>query len=88
MRSFLETHIRDAKKEIYIYNQTVTDPMIKKILEDREKHGIQVYVCVSKRTDDEESGESIFSGGLDFVVSRGPYLHAKVILIDGRDILL
>ena len=82
MRDWITSHLYSAKKTLYIYNQTVTDPGIIETLKDLYKSGIDVKLCT---TNTDQHGVT-----LPFPVSRlsSPYIHAKLILIDGTSLLL
>lgn len=45
MRSWIENSLENTKKSLFIYNQSVTDPEILKILEKKKQSGIDVKVC-------------------------------------------
>jgi phosphatidylserine/phosphatidylglycerophosphate/cardiolipin synthase-like enzyme len=83
LRDFLKNHIGSAQQEIIVYNQSVTDNEIMKNLSLQKARWIHVEVCQS------ESSKNPW-GHMDipFFFSSGPYLHAKIFLIDGRDIFL
>lgn len=84
MRSYIESAIEKSQKNLYIYNQTLSDDDLISLLEEKYKQGVDVRVCV---------GTDVASGTLDritFPLHRleKPYLHAKLMLIDGSELLV
>ena len=84
MRSYIESAIEKSQKSLYIYNQTLSDDDLISLLEEKYKQGVDVRVCV---------GTDVASGTLDritFPLHRleKPYLHAKLMLIDGSELLV
>lgn len=83
MRDFLEKNIKDAKNEIILYNQSVSDEKILKLLSSKKSQNVNVEVCQSSKSNTWSIPKS-----MHFFTSDSPYLHAKIYLIDGKNILL
>ncbi|GAB0174987.1 MAG: hypothetical protein HHAS10_08660 [Candidatus Altimarinota bacterium] len=83
LRSFLEENIKNAKNEIILYNQSISDERILQLLSIKDKEKVNVELCQSSKSN---TGSMIKS--LPYFTSNEPYLHAKVYLIDGKNILL
>lgn len=84
MRYWIEDRLKNAKKTIYIYNQSVTDPEVLDLLSKKKKQWLDVKVCHA----DNESDNTIKNIDFPYVSLRKPYLHAKIILLDDMDILI
>ncbi len=89
MRSWIWDTIEKTKKNIYIYNQTISDKEILSMLEKKSHAGIDVRICQAV-TQDSESAQQKFWGNYTFKMAwlKKPYLHAKLILRDDEEIFL
>lgn len=83
MRSWLLKKLSLAKNSLYIYNQTVTDDEITRLLSELYKEWVDVRVCTSSR-----SGSTDFIPDFPLSELKSPYLHAKLILLDEKDVIL
>lgn len=83
LRKFITENLETAKSEVLIYNQTVSDSDIIQRLSAIQKQGLRVEICQSRTSYSE--WEYL---GLPVYTSNSPYLHAKVFLIDGKDVIL
>lgn len=83
MRPWLLKKLSLAKHSLYIYNQTVTDDEMTTFLSERKKEWVDVRLCTSSRSGATDSV-------LDFPLRelRSPYLHAKLIILDEKDVIL
>ena len=83
LRDFLNKQIFSAKNEIIAYNQSISDPEILKILSEKQKNHVHVELCQSTKS---STGSDYFE--IPLFTSDKPYLHAKIFLLDGKDIIL
>ena len=89
MRSWILDNIWKAKKNLYIYNQTISDEGILNLLEKKSQDGLDVRICQAdqRESDDRWSGSSQrYSFKIAWL--KKPYLHAKLILRDDEEIIL
>lgn len=49
MRNWILSNIGKTKKTLYIYNQTVSDPEIIALLEEKARSGFDIRVCQAYR---------------------------------------
>lgn len=92
MRSWIENSLENTKKSLFIYNQSVTDPEILKILEKKKQSGIDVKVCSAAQEESWDSQKNI-SGSIEpispaFVYIKKPYPHLKVFLLDDDTLII
>ena len=57
--------------------QDVSDPAILQILDTKAKKWVEVKICTASRDDSTKSFDSV-----EWTVSKKPYLHAKVFIVD------
>lgn len=89
MRSLLISVIQDAKKEIILYNQSITDEKILSLLKEKADTWVIVRLCQAEHDDEGlQTGAVIFPKNIESQTSAKPYLHAKVFLIDNERVLL
>ncbi len=89
VRPWLTAHIQNAKKNIIVYNQSITDNIILKQLQEKADEWVTIELCQAYRDD---VYRDAFSGmllkNIDIKYSKKPYLHAKVFLLDGERVIL
>lgn len=83
LRAFLSKEIEDAETEILLYNQSISDNEILNHLSQKSKSWVQIELCQSVKSSTWSNYQDI-----PLLTSEKPYLHAKIFLIDGVDILL
>ncbi len=84
MRGYLEDALTQSEKSLYIYNQSLSDERIIALLEEKYKNGVDVRVCTSS---------VLWTWALEHVTFplrnlEKPYLHAKLLLIDDKTMIL
>ncbi len=84
MRTRLISFLQSAKQSLFVYVQSVSDPGILSILQKQYDVGIDVRLCVS----DADGIATITGYTFPIAYMRKPYLHAKAIMIDHKDILI
>lgn len=84
MRDFLKDYIMGAQSSLIIYVQSLSDTDILSLLEAKEKAGVHVEICVAQN----DNTQPLSLTGIMVHTVKKPYLHAKAIIRDGRDILL
>lgn len=84
-RKKIEDIISSAEHNVTIYTQTLQDISILNILKQKKEHGISIRICTANN-----EGNQLSSSGtvFDWVLMQKPYLHGKIILIDGEKIFL
>jgi cardiolipin synthase A/B len=87
IRTWLDAYIESAQKSIVIYNQSVTDRQIIEKISMRAQSWVSIEVCQAYRNENTFS-EAPFPWSIVSYMSKKPYLHAKIFLIDGKRILL
>lgn len=79
-RSITENLIRNAQKSIWIYNQYITDPVIMKLLD--QQVGLDLRMIVAKL---DTNTPLLQHFGKKYARELAkPYVHAKMLLIDDR----
>ena len=89
IRPWIYSRIESAKNTIILYNQTISDQGILDLLSKKIRDWVTVEICQAHRGD--ESSEASISVSYLWLIaytSKKPYLHAKVFLIDGEDVIL
>jgi phosphatidylserine/phosphatidylglycerophosphate/cardiolipin synthase-like enzyme len=83
LRDFLSMAIQNAKSEIILYNQSISDEALIAQLAEKSRSGTHIELCQSEKS-------STWSDywNLKMFTSEKPYLHAKIFLIDGVDVIL
>lgn len=83
-RSWIEQLLRFAKESIWIETQYITDTSIKNILWEQSNLDIKIVVS------DTDSNDNIKKYFWDYIVKliKKPYIHAKMILIDNKYLIL
>ncbi len=84
-RDKIENFIKETKKEIFVYVQSVTDEKILQELEKLHKNGVKVSVCTAKN---EWNQENFQKYSFQWKMVEKPYLHAKIMLRDDNWIFL
>ncbi len=85
MRAFVTDFIRSSQDSLVLYVQTLSDPELLGLLEDRARDGVSITICVADRSED---NESFTLSGITYRTVQKPYLHAKLLIRDRRDILI
>jgi cardiolipin synthase A/B len=84
-RARIEGMIGSAQTRIILYVQTLSDPHIMSLLEEKLRQNVQLSICTA------ENDESIYlTGSLAPVWTRikKPYIHSKVMIIDGKTVFI
>lgn len=89
MRSWILDNLWKAKKNLYIYNQTISDESVLNLLEKKSQDGLDVRICQADHGDSADQW-GISSKDYSFKMAwlKKPYLHAKLILRDDEEIIL
>jgi cardiolipin synthase A/B len=90
-RTRLTTLLSSATAEIDIYAEELVDQQIIALLTSEAQQGIRVELIMTDtgRDDDSRPGRAaIAAGGADVRLLRRPYIHAKVIIVDGSEAFL
>ena len=85
MRAFVTDFIRSSQDSLVLYVQTLSDPELLGLLEDRARDGVSITICVADRSED---NEPFTLSGITYRTVQKPYLHAKLLIRDRRDILI
>lgn len=80
-REQIEGMIQSAKKSVFVYVQTLQDPRILEILGEKHAQWLDIRICTA---DNESSKNKENPKSLPWAIVKKPYLHAKILLIDGR----
>ncbi len=81
-RGKLESLVRGSEARLDVYGEEMRDPRLERVLANAACRGVAVRVIVPTAP---ETGSPIYRGGCVRVrVLTRPYVHAKVILVDGR----
>ena len=78
-RVALTRFIRSAEKQILIYDQKLSDPMMLRLLQSKVKDGVEVRVIG-------KAGKG--SQGIDSVKLADRRLHVRAIIVDGREVFI
>ena len=78
-RVLLTAFIKSAEKQILIYDQKLSDPMILRLLQSKVKDGVEVRVIG-------KTGKG--AQGIDSVKLADRRLHVRAIVIDGREVFI
>lgn len=83
-RKQLENSIQNAKKEVIIYTQSLSDIKILNLLKEVSKNGVKVSICIANNEDINTDILSLPEKYKNITLSRPkkPYIHTKTILID------
>jgi phosphatidylserine/phosphatidylglycerophosphate/cardiolipin synthase-like enzyme len=81
LRPWLQERILSAKKEILVYNQSITDAKFLELLRARAESGIKISLCQNFQEDTSRDLTASFSG-LTLLFASKPYLHGKIFLFD------
>ena len=84
-RERIESMIRTATGSIVIYNQTLTDLSILSLLHEKISEWADIRVCTA---DNESNRQSLSGGHLNWKTIKKPYLHAKIMILDGKTLFL
>lgn len=89
MRSWILENINTTKKNLYIYNQTISDSEVLSALDKKSHAGVEIRICQADTWDNKEKQKE-FQKSHSFYVAwlKKPYLHAKLILRDDDTIIL
>ena len=85
MRDFVTDFIRNSQHSLVLYVQTLSDPTLLHLLEDRAKSGVDITICVADRSEDDEPSSL---SGMTYRTVQKPYLHAKLLIRDRQDMLI
>lgn len=89
MRSWISDELEKSKKNLYIYNQTISDTEILAILEKKSHSGVDVRICQADQWESrEQQWKSLVKYSFKSAWLKKPYLHAKLILRDDEEIIL
>jgi len=80
--------IQSATSSIEIYNEEMADPAVTTALEAAAQRGVDVEVCMTYSSDWKNAFSDLKSSGVHirtFAASASLYIHAKMILVDGRE---
>jgi CO dehydrogenase/acetyl-CoA synthase epsilon subunit len=80
-REKIESLIQEAKKDIVIYTQTLSDENVIKLIKKAQSEGITLEICTAKN---ESNLEQENKSGLNWKTITKPYVHTKLILIDSE----
>lgn len=85
-RTELQTLIASATTSLDIYAEVVADRQIVSLLEQAEQRGVAVRLLVPAEEDEDARAVlfSLMDQGVDVRTVPGLYIHAKVIIVDGR----
>lgn len=79
-RSGYMNKMRDARKSLWIYAQSVDDKNIVSALVDAAERGVEVRVITSKMP----RASSLQAAGMEIRISKKLYIHAKAMLVDDK----
>jgi cardiolipin synthase len=88
IRPWLKHILWNAKKEIIVYNQSISDPEMIHFFEKKSWEWVKISLCQADHDDDFLSSSWKTSWDITFLTSKKPYLHAKAFLIDGKESIL
>ncbi|MBP9779687.1 hypothetical protein KBD33_03650 [Candidatus Gracilibacteria bacterium] len=80
-RDKIESLIKEAKKDIIIYTQTLSDENILTLVKKAQSEGITLEICTAKN---ESNLEQENKSGLNWKTITKPYVHTKLILVDSE----
>lgn len=82
--------INGAKVSIWLYAEVLRDEQLTKALDDAADRGVDVRVIVNPTTDSEDLPYFLeaFAHGVEVRVQEKPYVHAKLIIVDGAKALI
>ena len=85
-RSTIEAVLTQAKKNIVVYAQSLSDEHMIQILSEQARAGVDVKVCLSKASKKDtvriKIKKTLEDAKIAFTETTGPYLHAKTIVAD------
>lgn len=78
--------INGATVGIDFYAEVIRDPQIIAALSSAEARGVDVRLIVNEGLDEEQQAAAVemYAGGVEIRLASGLYIHAKLMLIDGR----
>lgn len=82
-REKLLSLLRSAENQIDVFVQTVSDKEILALLQKKQGAGVRVRICTALN---ESNTDAASWAQLDWKQVKKPYLHAKMLLIDGHKI--
>lgn len=89
LRPWITSRIMNANTEIIVYNQTITDSEILSRLKEKADKWIKIHLCQSYHEDEDSQTWIVLPiKNIEMLVSKKPYLHAKVFLIDGERVII
>jgi cardiolipin synthase len=83
-RAELLALIAGANQSLDVYAEVLRDPEMLTALADAESRGVAVRVIVSPSADFREARATLVAAGVDLRLLSRLYVHAKVIVADGR----
>ena len=76
----LERLIRQSKKNVYVYVQTLTDQKILKLLQEKRIQWLYVSICTAENEENRKASRIYKDIKWTFV--KKPYLHGKILIFD------
>ena len=84
-RAVLVGLIEEARRSIDVYAEVVRDDEVIAALAEAERRGVVVRLLTSDDSpDNADELADLTAGGVEARIARGLYIHAKMLLIDGR----
>ncbi|MCA9832843.1 MAG: hypothetical protein KC435_02780 [Thermomicrobiales bacterium] len=82
--------INGAEESVWLYAEVLRDEQFTQALDDAADRGVDVRVIVNPSTDDEDVPYFLdaFDHGVQIRVQEKPYVHAKLIIVDGTKALV
>jgi phosphatidylserine/phosphatidylglycerophosphate/cardiolipin synthase-like enzyme len=85
-RSKIESLISRTQDSVILYVQTLSDERIIDLLSELIQSGKRVEICTADNESNQERQKEFPSWHWKLV--RKPYIHAKVIIVDGREVFV
>lgn len=86
-RTPLEAIIKSAKKNIFIYEQSIDDVGFQKLLIEKHKAWVNVKLIIgdiNKAKSNKEAFDKFKKERMQIIAPKKPYIHAKAFLIDDK----
>ncbi|HRI35901.1 MAG TPA: phospholipase D-like domain-containing protein [bacterium] len=90
-RTDIEAVLRSAKVSVDLAMQSMSDPGIHQILADLAKQGIKIRMVLGgagRIPENAVLARALESAGMEVGISDKPYIHAKVLIVDGLTVYL
>ena len=84
-REMIGNLLKSAKKEIYIYNQEISDEEILSILKEKKKKWLDIKLIIWDKNKVKRNTQvflDLKNLGIEIISPKKPYIHAKLVLID------